>query len=147
METRNNINIYNNISRRNFLAGTAMAGASVMLGRYALAADTTPASAGGKPNSVFGGVAIGVNTYSYRGEVDTAELTLKALIEDGLSEVELKETPLRAYGVLPPAAKKGETDRPETNRGGTRHAPRRSARQGRGSAEDVQRRWREYSHP
>ena len=41
-----------------------------------------------KPNSVFNGVRIGCITYSYRGEITSAEDTLKALIEDGLSEVE-----------------------------------------------------------
>jgi sugar phosphate isomerase/epimerase len=109
METRNKNDIHSILSRRRFLAGTAAAaGASLMIGRYALAADSPPAAAGSRPNSVFGGVAIGINTYSYRGEINTAEQTLKALIEDGLSEVELKETPLRAFGVLPPAVKKGE---------------------------------------
>ncbi len=109
MIARNNSGIDNNISRRRFLAGTAAAGASVMIGRYALAVDNPPGATAGKPNSVFGGVAIGINTYSYRGSgIDTAEQTLKALLEDGLSEVELKETPLRAFGVLPPEHKKGE---------------------------------------
>ncbi len=94
------------LSRRRFLATTAAAGAAVMTTQHLLAADS---AAGGKPNSVFGGVAIGINTYSYRGGgIDTAEQTLKALLEDGLSEVELKDGPLRAYGVLPAAAKKGE---------------------------------------
>lgn len=107
MNMRNNDDLYNIISRRRFLAGTAMAGAAVMIGRRAMAADA-PTTTGGKPDSVFGGVAIGTNTYSYRGGIDTAEDTLKALLDDGLSEVELKETPIRAFGALPPAAKKGE---------------------------------------
>jgi sugar phosphate isomerase/epimerase len=108
MDTRSNDNLHSMIARRQFLAGAAAAGVSLTLGRYAPAAENAPASTGGKPNSVFGGVAIGTNTYSYRGEIETAEATLAALIEDGLSECELKETPLRAFGVLPPAAKKGE---------------------------------------
>jgi hypothetical protein len=86
MDIRNNDDIHNIISRRRFLAATAAAGAVVMIGRHALAADDAPASAGARPNSVFGGVAIGTNTYSYRGgDVNTAEETLKALLEDGLS--------------------------------------------------------------
>jgi sugar phosphate isomerase/epimerase len=109
MNTRNKHDMQNIFSRRRFLAGTAAAGGAAMLGRYALAIDNPTAATDTKPNSVFGGVAIGTNTYSYRDSgVDTAEATLKALIEDGLSECELKETPLRAFGVLPPAAKKGE---------------------------------------
>ena len=51
-------------SRRQFLASTAAAGALVMIGRDALAADSSAAAPGGKPNSVFGGVTIGINTYS-----------------------------------------------------------------------------------
>jgi sugar phosphate isomerase/epimerase len=109
MDTRRKDDIRNIIARRRFLAGTALAGASMMLGRHARAADDALAATPGRPNSVFGGVAIGTNTYSYRGgNINTAEETLKALIEDDLSECELKETPLRAYGVLPAAVKKGE---------------------------------------
>ena len=68
MDTRNNNDIHNIISRRRFLAAAAAAaGAAVMIGRHALAADTAPAATAAKPNSVFGGVAIGINTYSYRG--------------------------------------------------------------------------------
>ena len=91
------------LSRRRFLSAAATAGACVMLGRHALAAAE-------KPNSVFGGVSIGINTYSYRDDhkLDTAEATLNALIEDGLSECELKEGPIRAFGVLPPERKKGD---------------------------------------
>src|ERR1700722_14029335 len=74
MNTRNNDDIHNTISRRRFLAGTAAAGAALMICRHALAADDAPAATGEKPNSVFGGVAIGTNTYSYRdGGIDTAE--------------------------------------------------------------------------
>jgi sugar phosphate isomerase/epimerase len=106
MHTRSNEEICSGISRRRFLAGTA-AGAAGLLARQALAADAVPTA--GKPNSVFGGVSIGINTYSYRGgSINTAEETLKALLEDGLSECELKDGPLRAYGVYPAAAKKGE---------------------------------------
>ena len=40
---------------------------------------------------------IGCITYSYRGEITSAEDTLKALIEDGLSEVEMMDGPIRSY--------------------------------------------------
>ena len=108
VETFNNDDIRSIISRRRFLSAAAAAGAAVIIGRHVLAADGTPAATASKPNSVFGGVAIGTNTYSYRDSIKTAEDTLKALLDDGLSEVELKETPIRAFGALPPAAKKGE---------------------------------------
>jgi len=42
-------------------------------------------------------VRIGCITYSYRGEISSAEDTLKALVEDGLSEVELMDGPIRAF--------------------------------------------------
>lgn len=104
----NHSNLSNLLSRRRFLATAAAASAGLTIGRYALAAES---AASGKPCSVFGGVSIGINTYSYRNSgIDTAEQTLKALIEDGLSECELKDGPLRAYGVLPPPAKKGDKE-------------------------------------
>jgi hypothetical protein len=62
-----------------------------MVPRGILGADT------GRPNSVFNGVRIGCITYSYRGEINSAEDTLKALIEDGLSEVEMMDGPIRSY--------------------------------------------------
>ena len=70
-------------SRRDFLGSAAAFAAGMVLPRFASAAEAT------KPNSVFNGVRIGCITYSYRGEVSSAEDTLKALIEDGLSEVEI----------------------------------------------------------
>ncbi|WP_165073631.1 sugar phosphate isomerase/epimerase family protein [Paludisphaera rhizosphaerae] len=79
------------VSRRSFLGGAATAAALAALPKVSFGAPAV------RPNSVFGGVRIGVNTYSYRGEITSAEDTLKALIVDGLSEVELKETPIQAY--------------------------------------------------
>jgi len=78
-------------TRRTFLGGAAALAACAVMPRVAFGAD--PA----KPNSVFQGVRIGCITYSYRGEVESAEDTLKALIEDGLSEVELMGGPIQAY--------------------------------------------------
>jgi sugar phosphate isomerase/epimerase len=46
---------------------------------------------------VFNGVRIGCITYSYRGEVNSAEDTLEALIQDGLSEVELMGGPIQSF--------------------------------------------------
>ena len=37
---------------------------------------------------------IGCISYSYRGAINTAEDTLKALVQDGLSEVELMDGPI-----------------------------------------------------
>jgi sugar phosphate isomerase/epimerase len=96
------------MNRRGFLGGAAaMAAGMALLGRRALAAaalaDDAGAPAGSstppdKPNSVIDGVHIGCITYSYRdARINTAEDTLKALLRDGLSEVELMDGPIRAY--------------------------------------------------
>jgi sugar phosphate isomerase/epimerase len=90
-------NIGGRVSRRTFLGGAAVA---------AFAARGASAAFPAKPNSNFGGVRIGCNTYSYRGEVFSAEDTLKALVEDGLSEVELKEGPIQAFTGLSGVGKK-----------------------------------------
>ena len=77
------------LPRRTFL-GTAIATvAGLTLPRRASAAD--------KPNSVFNGVRIGCITYSYRSMAKTAEETLKALLEDGLSETELMGGPIQDF--------------------------------------------------
>ena len=79
------------LNRRTFLGGAAALAASGMLSRRILGAEAD------KPNSVFNGVRIGCITYSYRGEISSAEDTLKALIEDGLSEVELMDGPIKQF--------------------------------------------------
>ena len=76
-------------TRRAFLGSAAAAAASLALPRLAFAAT--------KPNSVFNGVRIGCITYSYRSMANTAEETLKALLEDGISEVELMGGPIQLY--------------------------------------------------
>lgn len=79
----------NPLTRRNFL-GTAVAAATgLTLPRFAVAAE--------KPNSVFNGVRIGCITYSYRSMAKTAQDTLKALLDDGLSETELMGGPIQDF--------------------------------------------------
>ena len=82
-------------TRRAFLGGaTALAACAIVPGQV------LGAAAPRKPNSVFNGVRIGCITYSYRGGINTAEDTLKALLEDGLSEVELMGGPIESYAGL-----------------------------------------------
>lgn len=84
-------------TRRAFLGGAAALAACAVVPRGVFGADTASAVAG-KPNSVFNGVRIGCITYSYRGSnVNSAEETLKALIQDGLSEVELMGGPIQGF--------------------------------------------------
>ena len=92
-------------TRRAFLGGAVALASCAFLPR-SLAGDVA------KPNSVFNGVRIGINTYSYRGAITSAEGTLKALIEDGLSEVELKEGPIYEFTGIAPAPKGKTPDAP-----------------------------------
>src|ERR1043166_7716846 len=83
------------LARREFLGRVAALTACAVAQPHILGAATIQQR---KPNSVFNGVRIGVITYSYRGgSINTAEETLKALLEDGLSEVELMDGPIRSY--------------------------------------------------
>src|ERR1051325_1730967 len=80
-------------TRREFIGrAAAIAACAAITPRIA------PAETVLKPNSVIHGVRVGVITYSYRGgNINTAEETLNALLEDGLSEVELMDGPIRSY--------------------------------------------------
>jgi sugar phosphate isomerase/epimerase len=85
------------ISRRCFVTQSASL-AALALGCPPLwTAAQTDTSGESKPNSVIDGVRIGCITYSFRGELNSAEDILKALIKDGLSEVEMMDGPIRAY--------------------------------------------------
>jgi sugar phosphate isomerase/epimerase len=92
-------------TRRRFLGGAAAIAACAIVTRHALAGESPSGASGGvpaglpqgKPNSVFKGVRIGCITYSYRDGINSAEDTLKALIQDGLSEVELMGGPIQAF--------------------------------------------------
>lgn len=91
-------------TRRAFLGSAATLAACALLPRRALGA-----AASGRPNSVFNGVRIGCISYSYRSMFTTAEDTLKALIQDGLSEVELMGAAIEGFAgisVARPGGKK-----------------------------------------
>ena len=78
-------------SRRSFLGGAAAVAASSMLPSRLLAAPVA------KPNSNFGGVQIGVITYSYRSLPCSAEDLLKYLLQSGINSVELMGGPAEQY--------------------------------------------------
>jgi sugar phosphate isomerase/epimerase len=88
-------------TRRTFLGGAAALAACAVMPRGVRAALAA------RPSSVFNGVRVGCITYSYRGEITTAEDTLKALIEDGLSEVEMMDGPIRQYAGITGGGRKG----------------------------------------
>jgi sugar phosphate isomerase/epimerase len=88
-------------TRRAFLGRAAVLAACAFVPQRVLRcqtpSETASAVSPGKPNSVFNGVRIGCITYSYRDGINSAEGTLKALIQDGLSEVELMGGPIETY--------------------------------------------------
>ena len=90
-------------TRRGFLgraagiAACAIAARRILGGEAPSGAPAAAAAARTKPNSVFDGVRIGCITYSYRGQVSTAEDTLKALLQNALSEVELMGGPIVSF--------------------------------------------------
>lgn len=86
-------------SRRSFLARATTLTAFTIVSPRLWAADEPAASLpAGKPNSVCNGVRIGCISYSYRGgSINTAAETLNALLQDGLSEVELMDGPICSY--------------------------------------------------
>jgi sugar phosphate isomerase/epimerase len=98
--------IDNPASRRAFLGRAATLAACAILPRGVRGAGAA------KPNSVFNGVRIGCITYSYRGEISSAEDTLKALVEDGLSEVEMMDGPIRSYAGMRGGGRRGAGQQP-----------------------------------
>jgi sugar phosphate isomerase/epimerase len=96
------------LGRAAALAACAAVPGRVLGGEAPSGAEAAP----GKPNSVFNGVRIGCITYSYRGSINSAEDTLKALIQDGLSEVELMGGPIQAYAGLSGGGGRGRRGAP-----------------------------------
>jgi hypothetical protein len=73
-----------------------------------LAAAALPAaSLLAKPNSVFGGVQIGVITYSFRALPSSAEEVLKYCLDCGISGVELMSNVAESYAGSPAPAGRG----------------------------------------
>jgi sugar phosphate isomerase/epimerase len=78
-------------SRRSFMGGMAAVGAATLVPGKAFGADA-------KPNSLFGGVQVGVITYSYRTMADkSAEAVLQYVINSGISSIELMGDVVEKY--------------------------------------------------
>ena len=61
-----------------------------------------------RPNSVINGVHLGTITYSYRSMPDqSAEATLKYVVESGISEIELMGGPVENFAGAPPMPRGG----------------------------------------
>ncbi|MGB5171231.1 MAG: TIM barrel protein [Eudoraea sp.] len=92
----------NNFSRRRFIgtsvgfaAATAVRGSSLFVGPSILESQN-------KPNSLIKGVQIGVITYSFRSMPDqSAEATLKYVVDCGINAIELMGDPAETYAGKP----------------------------------------------
>lgn len=78
------------------------------IGKIALAAGTSARLMAAKPNSHFGGVHIGVITYSFRALPSSAEQILKYCLDCGLDAVELMSDVAESYAGAPAQAGRGQ---------------------------------------
>jgi sugar phosphate isomerase/epimerase len=103
-------------TRREF-GKLALAGvpAAALLGR---SESVFGALAQARPTSVFAGVQIGAITYSYRSMPDqSAEATLKYIVDSGISGIELMGGPVESFAGAPAAAGRGGGGRGPGGRG------------------------------
>src|SRR5919106_2678238 len=71
-----------------------------------------------KPNSLIAGVQIGTITYSYRSMPDqSAEATLRYIVDSGISAIELMNGPAESFAGAPPSGRGGGGGRGGRGRG------------------------------
>jgi sugar phosphate isomerase/epimerase len=87
----------NTLSRRKFLSITPLAS----IGLLHNASLDAPAWWAYKPNSKFGGVQIGVTTYSYRSMPHDIDQLIKFCVDSQISAIELKGDPTEDYAGKP----------------------------------------------
>ena len=98
MEKTNNLSA----SRRQFLGTTAALISGSVLGGNSLFGAPAIIKSLNKPNSLINGVQIGVITYSFRDMPDqSAEATLKYILDSGISAIELMGDPAEAFAGKP----------------------------------------------
>ncbi|HKK73919.1 MAG TPA: TIM barrel protein [Saprospiraceae bacterium] len=91
----------NNPSRRKFIATSTAAAAGTLLGSRLIGAPAIIKNFN-KPNSNINGVQIGVITYSFRSMPDqSAEATLKYVVDSGISAIELMGGPAESFAGMP----------------------------------------------
>ncbi|ARK09665.1 sugar phosphate isomerase/epimerase [Fibrella sp. ES10-3-2-2] len=92
----------NQSSRRQFLGATAALVSGAMLGSSKLFGAPAIIRSLDKPNSLIGGVQIGVITYSFRDMPDqSAEATLQYVLDCGISAIELMGGPAESFAGAP----------------------------------------------
>lgn len=90
------------LSRRNFIGGTAALVASASLTPPSLLAAPAILKHYNKPNSMINGVQIGLITYSFRSMEDqSAEATLKYILDCGINAIELIGDPAETFAGKP----------------------------------------------
>ena len=97
------------MTRREF-GRAALAGVSgtALLHRTGPLLGAMAAQAQPKPDSSIGGVQIGVITYSYRSLTDqSAEATLRYVLDSGISAIELMGGPAESFAGAPQSAGRG----------------------------------------
>src|SRR6516164_1262143 len=72
-----------------------------------------------KPNSLINGVQVGTITYSYRSMPDqSAEATLRYIVDSGISSIELMGGPVESYAGAPSSGRGGGAGRGPGGPGG-----------------------------
>src|SRR5438128_3250674 len=84
--------------------------AAALLGKSAI---SSILSAAERPNSLINGVQVGTITYSYRSMPDqSAEATLKYIVDSGVSAIELMGGPVESFAGAPPSGRGGGAGAP-----------------------------------
>lgn len=90
------------LSRRKFISRTTLASAGMVLTAPSLIGAPTILKHYRKRNSIINGVQIGVITYSFRSMEDqTAEATLKYILDTGINAIELIGDPAETFAGRP----------------------------------------------
>lgn len=93
------------ISRRKFIGTSSLLAAGLLLPTQQIIGAPAILKNYGKPNSKINGVQIGVITYSYRSMPDqSAEATLKYILESGVSAIEMMGGPAESFAGMPESA-------------------------------------------
>jgi sugar phosphate isomerase/epimerase len=121
-----------NLTRRAFgqLALGAIPAASQLANPFDLFAQ------GHKPNSLVHGVQLGTITYSYRSMPDqSAEATLRYVVDSGISAIELMNGPAESFAGAPASGRRG-------GGGGRGQAPTPEQQAAQRAADDQLKQWR-----
>ena len=92
----------NQLSRRRFIGTTLTMAAGLTVGSKSVFGAPAFIRNLGKPDSMINGVQVGAITYSFRSMPDqSAEATLKYIVDSGISAVELMGDPAESFAGIP----------------------------------------------